>query len=364
MRMSRNIALNGSKFNTGHFLALTRGTSPYLDLYTLSGDEKTLIPNAITPVNSNTLSRLTFTPDGMYLFRCLSASPYMTVYKRNGNSYASVSLGSVIDALPTSAPFGVVFSGDGNYMVMCLTSTPFVRFYKKVNGLYTNITVSTMPTAVTFHPAFTTDGVYCAILQNNANVFTPYIYKRSGDTFTRLSNPTSPNAFPTASVTYFTLSPDGQYIMFGLSVSPFVSVYKRDGDTWVKLAVTIPLMNTSVRSITINNDSTAMVICGGYSVSPYQAHFYSIYADSFTYENAITGNTTGESDYFVFSKDGKHGYLLLGNGSGTPNTKLMSFRIDNVFDGTIQLSPIGGIDVGGNKSYISSERPLAIFNAN
>ena len=68
-----------------------------------------------------------------------------------------------------------------------------------------------------------------------AHFITPYltIYKRSGDTFTKLANPA---ALPAGTGYGVAFSADGTYMAVGHSGSPFVTIYKRSGDTFTKLA--------------------------------------------------------------------------------------------------------------------------------
>jgi len=59
------------------------------------------------------------------------------------------------------------------------------------------------------------------------------IYKRSGDTFTKLADP---NILPTSNANGVAFSGDGIYMSVAHGTSPFVTIYKRSGDTFTKLA--------------------------------------------------------------------------------------------------------------------------------
>jgi hypothetical protein len=63
----------------------------------------------------------------------------------------------------------------------------------------------------------------------------PYltIYKRSGDTFTKLANPA---ALPAGTGNGVAFSADGTYMAVAHLITPFVTIYKRSGDTFTKLA--------------------------------------------------------------------------------------------------------------------------------
>ena len=87
---------------------------------------------------------------------------------------------------------------------------------------------ATLPTGQGNAAVFSADGVYMAV----GHAVTPFltIYKRSGDTFTKLANPAT---LPTGQVNGMAFSADGVYLT--LSGSPALSVYKRSGDVFTKL---------------------------------------------------------------------------------------------------------------------------------
>jgi hypothetical protein len=64
---------------------------------------------------------------------------------------------------------------------------------------------------------------------------TPFIaiYKRSGDTFTKLANPAT---LPTGIGQDVAFSAEGTYMAVGHDSTPFIAIYKRSGDTFTKLA--------------------------------------------------------------------------------------------------------------------------------
>ena len=59
------------------------------------------------------------------------------------------------------------------------------------------------------------------------------IYKRSGDTFTKLANPAT---LPPSTGYGVAFSADGTYMAVAHFITPFVTIYKRSGDTFTKLA--------------------------------------------------------------------------------------------------------------------------------
>ena len=80
---------------------------------------------------------------------------------------------------------------------------------------------TTLPTDAGYGVAFSPDGVYMSV----AHYTSPYvtIYKRSGDTFSKLDNPTT---LPTGNGLGVAFSPDGVYMSVAHETSPYVTMYK------------------------------------------------------------------------------------------------------------------------------------------
>jgi len=81
---------------------------------------------------------------------------------------------------------------------------------------------------------------YLAVAHDTSPFLT--IYKRSGDTFDKLTNPTT---LPTGVGRGVSWSTDGTYLSVAHDTSPFLTIYKRSGDTFDKLAnpTTLPTNN-------------------------------------------------------------------------------------------------------------------------
>lgn len=166
----------------GIYMVITHSVSPYISIYKRTGDTYTKLPNpaALPTGNAN---RASFSPDSVYLAVAHQTSPFITIYKRSGDTFAKLSDPAV---LPTNTSFGVAFSADGTYLTVSIFTSPYV-----------------------------------------------YFYKRSGDTFTKLADPA---ILPTAGGRGIAFSPDGLYVAFSTTGSPYLIVYKRIGDTFTKLA--------------------------------------------------------------------------------------------------------------------------------
>ena len=102
-----------------------------------------------------------------------------------------------------------------------------IAIYKRNGDTFTKLSnPSTLPTGQGNGVAFDPTGTYLAV----AHVSSPYIaiYKRNGDTFTKLSNPST---LPMGHAYGVAFDPTGTYLAVVHDSSPYITIYKRSGDT-------------------------------------------------------------------------------------------------------------------------------------
>jgi hypothetical protein len=68
-----------------------------------------------------------FSNDGTYMSVAHSTSPYITIYKRSGDTFTKLSNPST---LPTGTGYGVAFSNDDTYMSVAHSDSPYITIYK------------------------------------------------------------------------------------------------------------------------------------------------------------------------------------------------------------------------------------------
>ena len=175
-----------------------------------------------------------FSLDGVYMSVAHDSSPFITIYKRNGDVFTKLTNPVT---LPTNISYGTAFSPDGNYMSVAHTVAPFITIYKRNGDIFTKLTNPTiLPTGTGLGTAFSPDGNYMSV----AHLTTPFItiYKRSGDTFTKLTNP---DVLPIGAGYGTAFSPDGVYLNVAYATSPFIISYKRGIDIQAVKAKWIPV---------------------------------------------------------------------------------------------------------------------------
>jgi len=110
---------------TGTYLAVAHATSPYITIYKRSGDTFTKLADPAT-LPPNTGWGCAFDPTGTYLAVAHSDSPYITVYKRSGDRFTKVANPAT---LPTGAGYGCAFDPTGTYLAVAHSGSPYITIY-------------------------------------------------------------------------------------------------------------------------------------------------------------------------------------------------------------------------------------------
>jgi WD40 repeat protein len=162
-----------------------------------------------------------FSPDGTYLAVVHLSLPYITIYKRSGDSFSKLANPST---LPISTGYGCAFSPDGTYLAVAHSTSPYITIYKRSGDSFSKLAnPSTLPISTGYGCAFSPDGTYLAVAHNTSPCIT--IYKRSGDTFTKLADPAT---LPAGAGYGCAFSPDGTYLSVAHNTSPYITIYNAD----------------------------------------------------------------------------------------------------------------------------------------
>ena len=199
-------------------------------------------------------------PDGNYLAHTSgSGGSYLYALKRNGNNFTGTVTFS--GGLPGGACRAMAWSPDSTYLAVACDSGVFLHIYKRSGDTLTKLTA---PTTLPAGPAnerclaWSNDGIYLAVGHNTSPYVT--IYKRSGDTLTKLANPST---LPSGIVYTVAWSADGTYLTVGLSSTPWFYTYKRNGDTFSKLTAPATVPGSIVFTATYNPVRAQLVLGWG-----------------------------------------------------------------------------------------------------
>lgn len=146
------------------------------------------------------------------------------------------------------------------------------------------------------------------------------IYQRSGNTFTKLANPST---LPTGGVLGSSWSPDGQFLATAHSTSPFITIYQRSGSTFTKIADPV-LPPSTGRDVSWTPNSQFLAVA--HSSSPY----LTVYRRSGTTFTKLTDPTTlppGTANSVAWCPNGN--LLAVRNTNGTSSAYLQLYTLTN-----------------------------------
>lgn len=241
---------------------------------------------------------------------CLGQSYSSTTYSA---LYAKLGSFPVILSTPGSAPSGshlsASWSSDDTYLAMGVSISPYIAIYKRSGDTFTKLSnPATLPPSAHANSAdgvsFDSSDTYLATTSSTTPFVT--IYKRSGDTFTKLSNPAT---LPPAAGTCCAFSPDTNYLVVGsTTTSPFLTIYERSGDTFTKLSDPATVPSAYVQSVAWDSTSTYLVL--GVNASPY-VMIYKRSGSTFTKLSDPATLPSGLVKSVAFNADGSKLYLGL-----------------------------------------------------
>ena len=111
---------------TGQYLAVAHDSNPYLTVYRRSGDSLTKLTDpAVLPTGIG--YGVAWDPTGQYLAVAHTTSPYLTVYRRDGDTLTKLTDPAV---LPTDDGYGVAWDPTGQYLAVAHNSSPYLTVYK------------------------------------------------------------------------------------------------------------------------------------------------------------------------------------------------------------------------------------------
>jgi len=315
------------------YLAIAHNNSPYITIYKRNGNIFTKLGDPIVLPTGQALG-VSFSPDDIYLAIAHSGSPYITIYKRDGDTFTKLTNPTT---LPTGIGNGVSFSSDSVYLAITHDTSPYITIYKRTGDIFTKLTnPTTLPTGQGLGVSFSSDDVYLAI----GHDISPYItiYKRTGDIFTKLNNP---NIVPTGLGWGISFSPDNTYLAIAHNNSPYITIYKRNEDTFTKLSNPIILPTGQGVGISFSSDNMYLVI--SHATSP----FITVYKrgeDTFTKLADPDTLPTGTGYGISFSSD--NNYLVITHNTSPyltiyDATLSGEVNLDNLIPNTIKIEATG-----------------------
>lgn len=209
----------------GTYLSVAHLGSPYLSLYKREGDTYTKLPGPdITPPFSS--YGCAFSPDGGLLAVAHALSPFLSVYRRAGDAFTRL---STLSQLPSANGRGVAFSPEGEYLAYACATYPTFAVYRRSGESFTYLAVNNAPMVQGRGCAISPGGEYLAAGLAQSPFIAFFKRNAAGNAYDILP---APSVLPAGGVNGVRFTPDGKHVLCANNYSPFMCVYRKDGDTF------------------------------------------------------------------------------------------------------------------------------------
>lgn len=251
----------------GIYLSVAHYYSPYITIYKRNGEAFTKLadPASLPPAGGEACYDCSMSADGVYLAVAHYGSPRISIYKRSGDTFAK--LADPTGGLPSDIGWGCALSPDATYLAVRHAGSPYLSLYKRTGDAFSRITDPTPAIGAYAEGSngvcFSSDAAYLVVSKSTAPFFK--IYKRAGDIFTGIADPT---ALPHARVYRCLFSPDDVHLVVATYsiTGPYFIVYKRSGDIFTKLPnpiqpdFTKETLEPHIRGLAFSGDGTYLGI--------------------------------------------------------------------------------------------------------
>lgn len=192
--------------------------------------------------------KVALSPCGNYLAVSCTISPYMYIYKKNGNTFNKL---PDPDILPTGAGAGIDFNPLGTYLAIAHSTSPYITVYKRSGDTFTKCTTNFGLTTTGVDVCFGSSNLYTVSTSTTTGYYY-YSYTEGETSFTRA---TAASVQPTG--TPYSISAVNGTVVIGHAISPYMTVYK---NSYTKVADPTTLPTGTVKAVAIRfNDYVSTV---------------------------------------------------------------------------------------------------------
>lgn len=154
----------------GTFLAVTSGTTPYVNIFTVSGSAGSWTFTKLTnpaSLPAGAATDVSISPDKTACAVSHTTTPFVTIYTLSGSAQPVKVTNP--GTLPASNGTGVHYAPNNDYLAVSHTTTPFVTIYTRSNTTYTKITnPGTLPAANALAVRFSETQRHLAVINGSA----------------------------------------------------------------------------------------------------------------------------------------------------------------------------------------------------
>ena len=248
----------------GVYLAVAHATSPFVSIYKRDGNTLTKLSNPAT-LPAGIGYGVAWDKTGKYLAVAHATSPFVTVYSRSSDTFTKVADPAT---LPAGQGNGVAWANNGAYLAVAHNTSPFVTWYS-FDGTNLNKLAdpATLPASAGNRVSWPDNGSYLAVAHDTTPFVT--VYSRSGNVLTKIADPATLPAGAGKDVDW---TADGSNLAVAHTTTPFVTAYSRSGDVLTKLTnpTTLPTGNATGCAWTRVGDTFLAAV---HAVSPFMTWY-------------------------------------------------------------------------------------------
>ena len=335
-------------FGGNYYIAITCSASPYLYVYKWDGDswEVMASPSALPGVGYSVKFNI-FNND-LYLSVTFAANYRINIYQLNAGTWNAY-LGNINTGFSGANVAGVdlITFGNEHYLSTGYTASPYLYVYKWSGSSWDKMNdPATLPTGAAYSTAMCEHGssLYLAV----THTVSPYVstYKLVTGAWSKIANPST---LPTAVINtgnskrYCKLiSYDGSLWLSVLdTVAPYVLFYKMVDNAWVvqsNLLVTYPLGETQSINMYIDGSDLYLTLSIGTTVAPYCMVYKYINGKFKEYTKLVDRSAAKTGSGAVIYKFGGNLKLVTVGGTGSPYVDVFSgvLKVDKITNSTYQ----------------------------
>jgi hypothetical protein len=202
-----------------NYLAIGSSVSPYLYIYSRSGDTFTLVSNpSITPPTGTVLSCAFPNVTSNYLIVGTNAAPYLIAYVKSGSVFNNLSNLTYSNATGVT---GCAFSYDDSYLGITSASVRTIALYSFSNNVFNLVTIAPLapPTAAT-SIAFSQNNKL-VVAGDTSSPFIDVFFKNGNELFSEQHLNTNPaSATQNCAIAF-----NNSYLVVVNTSSPYINIY-------------------------------------------------------------------------------------------------------------------------------------------
>jgi len=267
----------------GEYIAMVRTSNPRLYVYQRAGLNFRLLPFPATGP-TGTGQAVCWSPDSQFVAVAHSVTPFITIYQRDGNTLTKLTNPA---SLPPNTPYEIDWSPNGQFLCITHLSGAHVTIYEVEGTTFTKLpNLVGLYNATMTACAFSPDGEMLAIGGGAGNRL--FIFRIRGNTFTWIGATPISNL-----VNYLRWSPDSHFLAVGTNSGSWYHIFVRDGESFTESTTMDTAPTGQVLAISWHPNGNIMAF--GHSNSPYLS-IYKVTGTSFVkIDNPTLLNTTAST---------------------------------------------------------------------